>query len=110
MRASKSCFIRFTVRSGSSLLCQRFGDAGLAGVPQARFCHNISPDNPQGDRHFTRQPTKTVRQVLDFLDVAVPLDFQMPTPAHQPVGGALAEAWTQRFRAEKQAAMWTAFW
>lgn len=49
MSAARSYFICFTVRSGSSLLCQLLTDTGLAGRPEEHFYHNISPDNPHGD-------------------------------------------------------------
>ena len=45
----KSYFICFTVRSGSTMLCQLRSDTGLAGNPKEHFYHNISPDNPTGD-------------------------------------------------------------
>ena len=45
----KSYFICFTVRSGSTMLCQLLADTGLAGNPKEHFYHNISPDNPTGD-------------------------------------------------------------
>ncbi|MCY4464728.1 MAG: Stf0 family sulfotransferase [Chloroflexi bacterium] len=245
MSAKRSYFICFTVRSGSSLLCQLLTDTGLAGRPQERFYHSISPDNPRGDpiadyhayiagalysdstangifgskigggywsdfarrlldigtladlplrealdrcfpdlryihltrrnkarqavshwlaiqsgrwssrqtvtnpapqydfaaidtllqelafreavwadyfadngiiplqlvyEDFVQQMDATILRILDFLDIQRPADFQVPAARHQPVGGELAEQWTQRFRQEKQAQFWTAFW
>jgi len=49
MPTTKSYFICFTVRSGSSLLCQLLAETNLAGKPQEHFHHNITPENPQGD-------------------------------------------------------------
>jgi trehalose 2-sulfotransferase len=49
MSTNKSYFICFSVRSGSSLLCQLLVDTQLAGKPQEHFYHGISPDNPKGD-------------------------------------------------------------
>ncbi len=48
-RARKCYFICFTVRSGSTLLCQLLTDTGLAGAPKEHFYHNISAAQPQGD-------------------------------------------------------------
>lgn len=245
MPTIKSYFICFTVRSGSSLLCQLLTDTGLAGQPEECFYHNISPGNPGGDKipdyqsyiaealkahstangvfgskigggywrdfarrlltieanaglplhaalercfpdlryiHLTRrnhvrqavshwlaiqsgrwssQQTATnpaprydyaaidsllqelafreavwadyfarngiiplrvvyedfvqqkeaaILRILDYLQIQRPADFQAPAPRHWPVGGDLAEEWTQRFRKEKQAQFWTAFW
>lgn len=245
MSATRSYFICFTVRSGSSLLCQLLADTGLAGRPEEHFYHNISPDNPHGDpiadyastiadalksyttangvfgskigggywRDFTRrlldietlaglplrealdrcfpglryihltrrnrvrqavshwlaiqsgrwssqhiatnpspqydfvaidtllqelafreavwadyfarngiiplqlvyedfvqQMEATILRILDYLQIQRPANFQVPAPLHQPVGGELAEQWAQRFRKEKQAQFWTAFW
>ncbi len=45
----KSYFICFTVRSGSTLLCQLLADTRLAGMPKEHFYHGISPDKPTGD-------------------------------------------------------------
>ncbi len=49
MKTTKSYFICFTVRSGSSLLCQLLAETQIAGTPQEHFHHNLGPDNPQGD-------------------------------------------------------------
>lgn len=49
MPPSKTYFICFTVRSGSTLLCQLLAETNLAGKPQEHFHHNLSPDKPQGD-------------------------------------------------------------
>jgi len=49
---TKSYFICFTVRSGSSLLCQLLAETNLAGKPQEHFHHNVTPDNPAGDAIF----------------------------------------------------------
>ncbi len=245
MSATRSYFICFTVRSGSSLLCQLLTDTGLAGRPEECFYHNSSPEKPSGDaianyestiadalkahstangvfgskigggywRDFTRrvlgievlaglplpkaldrcfpglryihltrrnrvrqavshwlaiqtgrwsslqsatnpaprydfaaidtllgelafreavwadyfahngiiplqvvyedfvqQREATILRILDYLQIGRPADFQVPPARHQPVGGDLAEAWAQRFRKEKQAQFWTAFW
>ena len=245
MSARKCYFICFTVRSGSSLLCQLLADTGLAGAPKEHFYHNIAPDKPGGDdikdyaayleralaadttfngvfgskvgggfwhdftrrlrsipglsglslpdaldryfpglryihltrrnkvrqavshwlaiqsgrwnsvdppgavmpaynfdaidtllqelvfreavwaeyfanhdirplvvvyEDFAQQPDATVWRVLDYLDIDMPPDFKFPLPRYRPVGGELAETWTQRFREEKQAPFWTAFW
>lgn len=50
MTVSKSYFLCFTVRSGSTLLSQLLSDTGIAGHPQEHFYHNIGPENPAGDR------------------------------------------------------------
>ncbi|MCY4144891.1 MAG: Stf0 family sulfotransferase [Chloroflexi bacterium] len=245
MSAIQSYFICFTVRSGSSLLCQLLSDTGLAGRPGEHFYHNISPDNPHGEpiadyasyitgalnayttangvfgskvgggywRDFTRrlldietlaglplrealdrcfpglryihltrrnkvrqavshwlaiqsgrwssqqtaansspgydfaaidallqelafreavwadyfarngiiplqlvyedfaqQIEATILRILDYLQISRPPGFRVPLPRHQPVAGELAEEWAQRFRKEKQAQFWTAFW
>lgn len=49
MTATQSYFICFTVRSGSTLLCQLLTDTGLAGTPKEHLYHDIRPDNPQGE-------------------------------------------------------------
>lgn len=49
MPASKSYFICFTVRSGSTVLCELLARTNIAGKPQEPFYHNVVPDNLQGD-------------------------------------------------------------
>ncbi len=49
MTPTKSYMICFTVRSGSTLLCELLNKTALAGKPQEHFNHNNSPDNPRGD-------------------------------------------------------------
>ncbi len=245
MRTRKCYFICFTVRSGSSLLCQLLADTGLAGAPKEHFYHHIGPDKPRGDaitdysayikralaadttkngifgskvgggywhdftrrlrsisnladlplpdaldrnfpdlryihltrrnkvrqavshwlaiesgrwssldppsaetpaynfdaidgllqeiifreavwaeyfashgicplvvvyEDFTQQPAATVTRILDYLDIELPSGFEVPASRHQPVGGELAERWTQRFREEKQTLFWRSFW
>ncbi len=45
----KSYFICFTVRSGSSMLCEALTATRLLGTPAEQFYHNSGPHNPAGD-------------------------------------------------------------
>ena len=49
MPTLKSYFICFTVRSGSTVLCELLARTNIAGKPQEHFNHNINPINPKGD-------------------------------------------------------------